>query len=388
MEIRARYVQMGAFAMMVMVLGFGFVYWLNNAGRLRELALYRVAFEGPVSGLLRGSAVLFNGVRVGEVTALELDPARPRQVKATIAIERSAPVRADTQVAIDFQGLTGAPVIALAGGSSMIPLSDAKGEPPLLIADIGAGQSMSQAARDALRRLDAVLAENAQPLRSAIANLDTFSAALARNSDRVDGIVVGLERMTGGAAAKTRVVIFDLGVPGAPDVIDKALGAQVVVPDPTALTALDSEKIQTISSDGAITGLPDAQWGDTLPRLLQTKIIRSLEDSNSFAGVSRPLDGLIGDFQLLIDIRKFQIAPGLVAEVEFGAKVIDSKGRIVATRIFRASVPAQASDAPAAVAALDQALAKAGPDLVGWAARTISEQGALRPVIPKKATNG
>jgi ABC-type uncharacterized transport system auxiliary subunit len=89
-----------------------------------------------------------------------------------------------------------------------------------------------------------------------------------------------------------------------------------------------------------------------------------------------------------MDIRKFQIASGLLAEVEFGAKIIDAKGRIVATRIFRASVPAQSSGAPEAVAALDQALAKAGPDLVGWAARTISEQGALRPVIPKKATNG
>jgi phospholipid/cholesterol/gamma-HCH transport system substrate-binding protein len=388
MEIRARYVQMGAFTMAVVILGFGFVYWLNNAGALREVALYRVAFEGPVSGLLRGSAVLFNGVRVGEVTALELDPSRPRQVQATIAVERNVPVRIDTQVAIDFQGLTGSPVIALVGGSSTVPIAAAKGELPLLMAEAGAGQSMSQAARDALRRLDAVLADNAQPLRSAIANLDAFSGALARNSDRVDGIVAGLERMTGGAAAKARVVIFDLGIPRAPDVMDKALGAQIVVPDPTALTALDSEKIQTTSADGAITGLPDAQWGDTLPRLLQTKIIRSLEDSNSFAGVSRPMDGLIGDFQLLIDIRKFQIAPGLVAEVEFGAKVIDSKGRIVATRIFRASVAAQSSDPSAAVAALDQALAKAGPDLVGWAARTISEQGAPRPVIPKKATNG
>ena len=66
MEIRARYVQMGAFTMAVAILGFGFVYWLNNAGGLRELALYRVAFESPVSGLLRGSAVLFNGIRVGE----------------------------------------------------------------------------------------------------------------------------------------------------------------------------------------------------------------------------------------------------------------------------------------------------------------------------------
>jgi phospholipid/cholesterol/gamma-HCH transport system substrate-binding protein len=109
MEIRARYIQMGVFALFVLVAGFAFVYWLNNAGALRDRAVYRVLFEGSVSGLQRGSAVLFNGIRVGEVTRLDLDGAAPRQVHVTIAVSRGVPVRADTLVFIDFQGLTRSP---------------------------------------------------------------------------------------------------------------------------------------------------------------------------------------------------------------------------------------------------------------------------------------
>ena len=71
---------------------------------------------------------------------------------------------------------------------------------------------MSAAARDVLRRLDAILVDNAKPLHTMITNLDTFAGALARNSDKLDGIVAGLERMTGGAA-KARAPIYDLAVP-------------------------------------------------------------------------------------------------------------------------------------------------------------------------------
>jgi phospholipid/cholesterol/gamma-HCH transport system substrate-binding protein len=94
MEIRARYVQIGAFTLAVLAAGFVFVYWLNNAGGLRQRVVYRVQFEGPVSGLLRGSAVLFNGIRVGEVTNLALNADSPRQVQAIIAVDRSTPMRA------------------------------------------------------------------------------------------------------------------------------------------------------------------------------------------------------------------------------------------------------------------------------------------------------
>ena len=82
------------------------------------------------------------------MTRLDLNAADPRQVHATIAVDRSTPVRLDTTVTIDFQGLTGSPVIALAGGNSQQPLTSTKGEAPLLVADAAAGQSMSQAARE------------------------------------------------------------------------------------------------------------------------------------------------------------------------------------------------------------------------------------------------
>src|SRR5262249_42594157 len=156
-----------------------------------------------------------------------LNPADARQVHATIAVDRTTPIRSDTAVTIDFQGLTGSPVVALAGGTSDQRLASKKGEPPLLVADAAAGQSMSQAARDALRRLDGMLTDNTQPLRNMVANLETFSGALARNSDHVDAIVAGLERMTGGPAARARIVTYDLTSPSSPNASGVPLTAQL-----------------------------------------------------------------------------------------------------------------------------------------------------------------
>ena len=89
----------------VIAVGFVFVYWLNTAAGLGSAQCYRIRYDGPVSGLLKGSAVLFNGIRVGEVTALDLDPRRAGRCHVEIAVERRTPVRADTRVGIDFQGL-------------------------------------------------------------------------------------------------------------------------------------------------------------------------------------------------------------------------------------------------------------------------------------------
>lgn len=394
MEIRARYVQMGAFTLAVIVAAFGFVYWLNNAGGLRERLFYRVHFESPVSGLLRGSAVLFNGIRVGEVTSLDLDSDNPRQVRAIIAVDRGTPIRTDTKIGMDFQGLTGSPVIALTGGNSMSPVAARKGELPLLVADPAAGQSMSQAARDVLRRIDGVLAENAEPLHKMIASLNTFAGALARNSDRVDGIVAGLERMTGGAAAKARMTVYDLTVSRVAPAEKRALAVQLVVPDPIALAALDTDKIVSMSANGVASTLADAQWSDMLPKLLQMKIIRGFEDVNLFAGVNRPMEGVIGDFQLLIDIRKFHatVSEPVTADVEFAGKVLDNSGRIIATRIFRATAPAETAGAPGIVAALDQAFGMAIAELMPWTARAMGDHleriEQHKPVAPKKAASG
>ena len=123
MEIRAPYVLIGGFVLAVIAAGFGFVYWLHNGAGLAQRTTYRLHFENTVSGLLTGAAVLFNGIRVGEVTALELDVGNPNRVTATIAVAANTPVRADTKVSLDFQGLTGVPVVTLQGGSKALSRS-------------------------------------------------------------------------------------------------------------------------------------------------------------------------------------------------------------------------------------------------------------------------
>ena len=180
----------GSFVLAAILAVFGFVYWLNNTGGIGPRTNYHVQFQGPVPGLLVGAGVLFNGIRVGEVTQLGLAPDNPRFVNATISVASTTPVRTDTKVGLDFQGLTGVPVVTLEGGSIVAK----PGELPTLIAEAGAGQSMTQAARDALRRVDTVLEDNSGPLKDTIANFKIFSDGLARNTGKLDGILAGLER--------------------------------------------------------------------------------------------------------------------------------------------------------------------------------------------------
>ena len=104
METRARYALIGLFMLAVIAASFAFVYWLENTGGFLDRASYRIQFSSPVPGLLVGSAVNFNGIRVGEVTELALDPADPRSVVATIAVEKNIPIRSDTEVNVDVQG--------------------------------------------------------------------------------------------------------------------------------------------------------------------------------------------------------------------------------------------------------------------------------------------
>jgi phospholipid/cholesterol/gamma-HCH transport system substrate-binding protein len=372
METRARYVLIGLFTLAVIVFGFFFVTWLEGTG-LRDRAVYRVRFESSVSGLLTGSAVLFNGVRVGEVTEIVLGIEDPREVTATIAVAPGTPVRADTQVGLDFGGLMGGTAaVSLTGGTPRTPiLASPPGQPPLLVADAASAQTMTQTARETLRRIDALVAENADALHGTLANLNTFSQALARNSDRVDGILAGLERMTGGAAAKP-MPSYGLSASRAfPGTAREAKG-QIVVPEPTALVALETQKILIRLEEGGTLPLENGQWSDSLPKLVQAKIVQSFENAN-YLRVSRPFESLAADFQLLVDIREFQLSSASepVGEIEFAAKILGQDGRILDARIFRAAVPAKAANAPAAAAALDQAFGKAATELVVWVAGAI-----------------
>ena len=368
METQARFTVIGLYALAVLSAGFAFVYWLNTSGGLGQRAAYRIRFDAPVSGLLKGSSVLFNGIRVGEVTALHLDATSPRDVLVDIAIEQRAPMRTDTKIGIEFQGLAGAPVISLAGGTPSLPLlASLNAKPPLLIAEKNAGQGMTQAARDVLQRIDAVVSDNAQPLKSMIASIDKFSGALARNSDRVDGILAGLERMTGGGP-KVVPRIYDLAAAQVFPGLSKRPDGQLLVAEPTALSLFDNDKVLVRSSTVDKPVVDNAQWPDLLPKVIQTRIVQSFENAQYFRAMGKSPEGTRADFNLLIDIRGFHISAGseVVAEVEIAAKIVGADGRIVDARTFRSTTPLAALDAPLAAKALNDSFAKVASEIVLW----------------------
>jgi phospholipid/cholesterol/gamma-HCH transport system substrate-binding protein len=372
MEIRARYTLMGVFTLAVILMIFAFVYWLHNGGGLGERRDVRIVFGNSVSGLLPGSAVYFNGIRVGEVTRLSLQPDNPAELQATAAIDPQTPLRTDTRVGLDFQGLTGVAVITLSGGSSSAASLFGQGsDMPMLVAAPDTGRSLTAAAQDALQRLRNILDDSAQPLHATLDNVKTFSDALARNADRVDGVMAGLERMTGGAG-KLKGPTFDL-VPATEFPQDvKAPDKQLAIAELTAPALLDNDKIlmrKTATESAAIEG---GQWSDPVPRLLQLRFMQSLENAG-YSSVSRAAEGLTADLQLTVDLRSFQIVMDgePTAVVAFGAKIL-ADGKVTASKLFETKAPAKSVDAPGATAALNGAFQDAATQLVIWVTETLA----------------
>ena len=319
-------------------------------------------------GLQVGAGVLFNGIRVGEVTDLGLAPDSPRRVNATISVASTTPVRADTKVGLEFQGLTGVPVIALEGG---ILLTNS-GAVPTLIAEPGAGQGLSQAARDALRRVDSVLADNAEPLKRTIANLQVFSDGLARNTGKLDGIVAGLERMTGGGTSTAPKVAYDLRAAQDFAAPDKMLKGQLAIPDLTAVAMLETQRM-LFSPAKDYPAFADFIWADSIPKLLQARLIESFENYDIAHAPLRASDIGQADYQLLIDVRRFRVAPDSGPSVEIGlsARIVDKNGKVVAARLFEEGQKFDKLEPPATVAAFGDAFGRIAKDIVAWTVQAL-----------------
>lgn len=377
MEIRARYLTIGLFTLAVIAAGFFFVYWLYNSGGLGQRESYNVIFKGNVSGLFTGSPVTFNGVRVGEVRHVDIYAADPSQVLVGIGVASGTPVRADTKVGLEFQGLTGAAAVALAGGAPNAPeLQPSRpGSLPFLTADEASSQSMMQAARNALQRFDGMILDNAEPLKSTIGNLESFTSALSRNSDRVDGILSGLERMTGGGGPKKSGFVADLSLPKDLPKFDKLPQGQIAISEPTAVGVLDGDKL--VLDPAAGPDAPVSQWADVLPKLVQARLAQSFENAGLEGNIVRG-DNAEADYQLATDIRSFAIVAGdaTMADLELGVKLLNGKGRVLAGRTFHSTVPVTGKDSKAAAASLDEVFGKTMTQLVDW---TISVISALPP---------
>jgi phospholipid/cholesterol/gamma-HCH transport system substrate-binding protein len=193
MESRANYALVGLFTLAVLAAVFGFVYWFNS-GAGRDKRDVRIIFEGSVTGLGRGSSVLFNGLRVGEVTRIQLRPDDPKQIFAVISVEGSTPLKTDTKARIEAQGLAGVVALQLLGGDrDAPPLVALQGQDlPVIKAERSEFQDLLETVRSIANRantvldnVDGLVRTNASPINQTIENVRKFSAALGDNSDGV-----------------------------------------------------------------------------------------------------------------------------------------------------------------------------------------------------------
>lgn len=197
METRANYILVGIFTLVTVLAAFGFVYWTAGLGDRGEVATMRFRIHGSASGLVRGSVVLFNGVKVGDVTRVYIDVSNPAVAIADAQVDRLTPVTRSTQADVGLAGLTGQANIEMRGGNpaepNLLDLAEAEDTIAELTANPSAVANLLESAQSLFVRADAVLSElegfateARGPLTETLKNVEKFSAALGDNAGSID----------------------------------------------------------------------------------------------------------------------------------------------------------------------------------------------------------
>ncbi|PNE10485.1 MAG: mammalian cell entry protein [Beijerinckiaceae bacterium] len=191
METRANYALIGVFTLAVIAAAFSFLLWFSGAEKPGGRKTYKIIFSGSVSGLTIGGVVLFNGVRVGSVTKIDLLPQDPSRVDALIDVYANVPVRADTKARLEYTGFTGVASVALTGGAlDAPPLLTSPQQPGVIVAESSEFQDLIATARrvaaqasDFFTKTNRLIDDNSAAITASVKNAEKFSGALAANSD-------------------------------------------------------------------------------------------------------------------------------------------------------------------------------------------------------------
>ncbi len=199
METKANYVLVGIFTLVVTIAAFGFVYWAARFGDNSDTLPLEIRIPGSVTGLSKGSQVLFNGIKVGDVRQMFLDPLNPNMVIVQSEVNRTTPITRSTKAELSSQGLTGISFIELKGGSLMEPNLMEEADKGGYVARINADPSiftdLMATAKDIFGRTERVLGglegfvnDARGPLTDTVNNAKTFTDALAKNADVISAI--------------------------------------------------------------------------------------------------------------------------------------------------------------------------------------------------------
>lgn len=204
METKANHLIIGAFVLGVLALGFGFVYWMQSFGG-GGAKQYYILFRGSVSGITNASKVLFNGIQVGRVTELGIDPEDARRVRVLVSVDKDTPVRENSRASKESMGFTGGPAIQLSPGTPDSPLlvAKAEGDIPVIESDFATDPSFLQAApeimgsaKTLLRQLNELVSENRDSIRNSLNNVEAFTTVLNERSSDIDQVIRDARELT------------------------------------------------------------------------------------------------------------------------------------------------------------------------------------------------
>jgi phospholipid/cholesterol/gamma-HCH transport system substrate-binding protein len=206
METRANYAIIGVFTLAVIAAGFLFVFWFSGTDSRTKRQPIRVVFTGSVAGLAKGSAVLFNGIRVGDVARVYFEKDKPQQAFADVEVDLDTPIRRDTKARLDVTLLSGAALVAFNGGSkdsppltaaSDTPIPTITAEPSDLSSLLEQARGTAQKADQLLDQVNGIVSDNRESISGTLNNIRAFSEALARNAPSIDRALASV-----GAAAE------------------------------------------------------------------------------------------------------------------------------------------------------------------------------------------
>ncbi len=150
---------------------------------------------------------------------------------------------------------------------------------------------------------------------------------------------------------------------------------QLVVEEPIASGGLNVERIALRALPTELKYFARARWTERAPRMVQTLLVESFENSGAIVAVGRKAIGLRSDFNLKVDLREFQAeyfdADGIpTIRVRWNAKLVQQPLRtIIASKTFEAAIRAEGKDMLQVILAFDKALGKVLRRTVEWTLR-------------------
>lgn len=217
METRAHHVLIGAFTIGVFLLALGFVLWMSKSSVDQKYSDYEIVFTEAVTGLSVGGLVQYNGIKVGEVSALRLAPDDPRKVIARVRLDATAPVRQDTRAKLGLQGVTGLAFIQLSGGApdsppllptKEHPIPQIPSEESALSKLLASGSDVVTSVNDVLLRVNQVLSDdNIRRVGATLQHVDELTGTLA---DQRQDVATTLKQLAA-ATAELKKTLGTLG---------------------------------------------------------------------------------------------------------------------------------------------------------------------------------